>query len=821
MKPYHLQRAILPLVALALLLLNSLLPFPSAAQAASSLDANARQQIIEAALRALNDNYVFPEIAQQMEQDIRARWQRKEYDGITDGAVFAATLTEHLRAICHDKHLRVTFSTAALPKRNNPRLPMPEEIATQRAAAAARNFGFEKVVRLGGNIGYIDVRAFVPAELGSETAAAALNFLANTDALIFDLRQNGGGNPAMVALLSSYLFDKPTHLNDIYSRPQNRTEEFWTRAEVVGKRYGERRPVYVLTSNRTFSAGEEFTYNLKNLKRATIIGETTGGGAHPVNFYPLNDHFSIGVPIARAINPITKTNWEGVGVKPDVEVPAAQALKTAHLAALKQVLAKTNDARRAQELQAVIETVQREMDETKPVAVQTAAPAQPPQPPAAGESTTALPNTPAGKALDAFLKALNSGNLDALKRFHQERGGNPENAQQDFGLYQQSGGLKLHSVTRSTDYEIEVLVQAKKDGHWLNFGIGVESQAPHPIADIRIRPTSAPSAAPAPTAPAPKVKNEAELLKGLSTLLDEQSAADNFSGVALVAKAGQPIFQKAVGLANKAYKVPNQLDTKFNLGSVNKIFTRIAILQLAEQGKLTLDDTLGKHLPDYPNKQAAEKVTIKHLLDMRSGIGDIFGPKFDATPKDRLRAIKDYLPLFADQPLLFEPGSSSRYSNGGYIVLGAIIERITGQSYYDYVREHIFKPAGMNNTDSYEEDAGVPNLATGYRRNERGQRVSNIYTKPARGSSAGGGYSTAEDLLKFSLALQAGKLLSASNTKRLVGGGLGIAGGAPGIAAALEIDPASGYTIVVLSNYDQPSATGLSKQIRQRVADIK
>jgi CubicO group peptidase (beta-lactamase class C family) len=266
--------------------------------------------------------------------------------------------------------------------------------------------------------------------------------------------------------------------------------------------------------------------------------------------------------------------------------------------------------------------------------------------------------------------------------------------------------------------------------------------------------------------------------------------------------------------------MPNRLDTKFNLGSINKIFTQIAIQQLVEQSKLSLDDTLGKHLPDYPNKQAAEKVTIKHLLNMQSGIGDFFGPKYEATPKNRIRSIKDYLPLFADQPLLFEPGSDRRYSNGGYVVLGAIIERITGQSYYDYVREHIFKPAGMNDTDSYEVEAVVPNLATGYIRNESGARISNVYTKPARGSSAGGGYSTAEDLLKFSLALQVGKLLQANNANRMLGGGLGVAGGAPGIAAELEIDRASGYTIIVLSNYDQPSAADLSKQIRQWITEI-
>src|SRR5262249_6211068 len=159
----------------------------------------------------------------------------------------------------------------------------------------------------------------------------------------------------------------------------------------------------------------------------------------------------------------------------------------------------------------------------------------------------------------------------------------------------------------------------------------------------------------------------------------------------------------------------------------------IAITQLAEQGKLSFEDTLGRHLPDYPNQDAAAKVRIKHLLEMQSGIGDFFGPKFDATPKKRIRSINDYLPLFADQQVKFEPGSGHAYSNGGYVVLGAIIEKITGQSYYDYVRDHIFKPAGMENSDYYEVDTPTANLATGYHRGASGPRVSNVYTLPARG----------------------------------------------------------------------------------------
>ncbi len=343
-----------------------------------------------------------------------------------------------------------------------------------------------------------------------------------------------------------------------------------------------------------------------------------------------------------------------------------------------------------------------------------------------------------------------------------------------------------------------------------------------------------------PAAPAKKM-SESELAKELDTMLDRRLADDSFSGAVLIAKDGSPVYQRALGLANRQDKTPNRIDTKFNLGSINKIFTHLAIGQLIEAGKISLDDTIGKHLPDYPNRQAAEKVTIEHLIKMQSGIGDFFGQKYEAMPKNRLRTINDYLALFADQPLLFEPGSSRRYSNGGYIVLGAIIEKVTGQTYYDYVREHLFRPAEMSETDSYEADAIVPNLATGYtRRSDQGAvLVSNIYTRPARGSSAGGGYSTVDDLLRFSLALTRNKFLSPEFTRWVMGGekptrnsgtgkpassqpsrgrgGIGWAGGAPGINAALELDLDRGYTVIVLSNLDPPSAENVAEQIMKSI----
>jgi CubicO group peptidase (beta-lactamase class C family) len=803
------------------------------AQANATIDAATRDEVIEGALKALNLDYVFPETAAKMEQAIRERMRRKEYEGVNSAAAFASTLTAHLQEVSKDKHLRVIYNDGSRPMFGGG--PDPAERERARAFAAKRNFGFEKVERLAGNIGYLDLRGFEDPSLALDTAAAAMNFLANTDAMIVDLRQNGGGNPETVAFICSYLFDKRTHLNDLYERRADKTQEFWTRENVPGKRYGDK-PVYILTSRRTFSAAEEFTYNLKNLKRATVIGETTGGGAHPVNARPLGKQFLITVPFARAINPITKTNWEGVGVKPDVETSAESALKVAHLAALKATLPNTTDQTLAGQLKSLIENLQKEVgDIAIPAAPKTtaqsisnsASQSATTKETAAGadvNESVKLPDTAAGKSLGEFIKAFNSGDLETMKRFHREHGGNEENAQQDLGFFQQTGGLRIQSVSRSDQFEIEVLTQARNGDRWQSFAIGVDPNAPHGIVEIRVRPAAAPTEkirdSGNSTTPGKEKVNDAGLVEKLNALIDNRVKDDSFSGVVMVARNNKPFFQRAVGLANKSAALPNRIDTKFNLGSINKIFTRVAITQLIEQGKLSFEDTIGKHLPEYPNKDAAAKVTIKQLLEMQSGIGDFFGPKFEATPKSRIRSINDYLPLFADQPLKFEPGTSRAYSNGGYIVLGAIIEKVTGQSYYDYVRERIFQPAGMNNTDAYESDANIPNLAEGYLNKEKGERASNIDTRPARGSSAGGGYSTVEDLLKFTIALQNNKLLSPENSRR-IGGGLGIAGGAPGINAALEFNSHSGYTIIVLSNYGPPSAESVSEEIRRWVESMR
>ncbi|MFL5608499.1 MAG: S41 family peptidase [Gemmatimonadaceae bacterium] len=306
---------------------------PNMPVASVQIEAAARRRVVERAAALLDSFYVFPDVARRMGDSARAHLARGDYDAYDSGLAFARHLTDDLAAVSHDKHLAVRFVARGLPPQRPdtgaPRGPTADETATARRELEESNCDFQKVERLEGNIGYLKFDAFNNADLCAPTVAAAMTFLAGTRALIVDLRENGGGQPKMVALVSSYLFDKRTHLNDLWTRQTNSTEEFWTRDTVSGRRFGGEKPVYVLTSARTFSGAEEFTYNLKSLKRATIVGETTGGGAHPVRGRRIDEHFMIGVPFARAINPITHTNWEGVGVEPDTKVPAGKALETA------------------------------------------------------------------------------------------------------------------------------------------------------------------------------------------------------------------------------------------------------------------------------------------------------------------------------------------------------------------------------------------------------------------------------------------------------------------------------------------------------------
>jgi hypothetical protein len=303
--------------------------------------------VIDQALKLLDEEYVFPDLAAKMNRAIRKRQADQAYARITTGQELAQQLTKDLQAVSNDKHLRILCSTEPLPKPpapgREPQEPTPQMKDEMRQMGRWRNGEYREVKRLSGNVGYLALDGFVDVASAAEPAAAAMNFLADTDALIIDLRHNGGGDPHGVALLCSYFFDgKPVHINSLYSRKENKTEDFRTLKEVAGKRYLGK-DVYVLTGPRTFSGAEEFAYDLQTQKRAVTVGETTGGGAHPGGLVPLGEHFAMFVPTGRAINPITKTDWEGTGVKPDVPVAADGALEKAHELAIEKLLKNAPD----------------------------------------------------------------------------------------------------------------------------------------------------------------------------------------------------------------------------------------------------------------------------------------------------------------------------------------------------------------------------------------------------------------------------------------------------------------------------------------------
>jgi hypothetical protein len=299
---------------------------------AAPLDAPAKATAIDAIAEALTAYYVFPETGEKMADMLRKNAAAGAYAGISTDAAFARKLTDDLRDICHDKHLAVRPGPVRAHGGEDEAMT-----AEQLQGLRRENFAFRRTEILPGNIGYVKFDGFVGVKEAEPTAAAAMNFVANCDALIFDLRENGGGSPEMINFICGYLFDSPTLLNRFYNRPTDDTTESYSRADVPGARYGQDKPVYVLTSHSTFSGAEEFCYDLQNLKRGTVVGEVTGGGAHPVSPRPAGPRFSVFVPYARAINPVTETNWEGKGIQPDIAVAADEALEAAVKAAREHV----------------------------------------------------------------------------------------------------------------------------------------------------------------------------------------------------------------------------------------------------------------------------------------------------------------------------------------------------------------------------------------------------------------------------------------------------------------------------------------------------
>ena len=430
----------------------------------------------------------------------------------------------------------------------------------------------------------------------------------------------------------------------------------------------------------------------------------------------------------------------------------------------------------------------------------------------------------AAQQCQAWLHVFNAGDRAKLLEFVTKyRPDTVAHVDDELGFRARVGGFDLKKVEESTPTHFAAVMQERASEQFARMDCEIDAKPPHIITKLDLHPMPRPEEFAIPRLLQP------EAIAAFRSYLDKSAASGTFSGAALLAQNGKPLLAQAYGMADREKKIPNRLSTQFRIGSMNKMFTAVSILQLAQAGKLQLTDPLAKFLPDYANKDLASKVTLHHLLTHTGGTGDIFGPKFDEHRLD-LRTLEDYVNLYQSRPLKFEPGAQWDYSNYGFLLLGVVIEKVSGQSYYDYVREHVFQPAGMNSTDSLPENEVVPLRSVGYMQPDPNSPLTpNTGTLPFRGTSAGGGYSTVEDLLRFANALTSHKLLDAEHTTLLTTGkadtpngtkyaygfmdstqaGLhcfGHGGGAPGMNGDLRICTASGFVIAVLSNLDPPAA---------------
>lgn len=448
-------------------------------------------------------------------------------------------------------------------------------------------------------------------------------------------------------------------------------------------------------------------------------------------------------------------------------------------------------------------------------------------PPATARQAQKLPPD-ALKRVEEFVRLINTGDRKAA-RVYVEQNFTPASLQRVpvaqrldtiSRMQDETRGMELHSVREPQPQEASALYRNKLTGDWGELVFIFEKDAPHRIERFGPRRVTAPEGA---AAPARKLTAE-EAARELDAYVKRLAEADVFSGAVLLAHEGKVIFAKAYGEANKDFRAPNRLDTKFNLGSMNKMFTAVAVAQLAEQGKLSFDDPLAKFVPEFPDKESAQKIKIKHLLTHTSGLGSYFNREFWQASRDRFRTVDEFMELAKGETLQFEPGTKTAYSNTGFLVLGKVVEKASGQNYFDYVREHIYKRAGMTGSDSFDLDRVNPNLAVGYQKEYTDAGVTfrnNVFAHVIRGGPAGGGYSTAEDLLRFDQALRSGRLVGADYVKQLLapkpelsspgyGYGFGVdpaaqiaghSGGFFGIHSNLDMFLGSGHTAVVLSNY--------------------
>ena len=448
------------------------------------------------------------------------------------------------------------------------------------------------------------------------------------------------------------------------------------------------------------------------------------------------------------------------------------------------------------------------------------------------QTPPALPDTPVGRETRAYLEAFNTGDAAKADTFiKQHYPASPRDAEEFAAFRNQVGGFSLVQVETATDTQLTALLR-ERFGDYARLEVEVEAAAPHHIKTLRLRPEPKPPG----VAPPPHLDDAAlaQAIKAQLALL-----GDDFSGAVLVSRKGQMVFSTAQGLADRARGTPNTVQTRFRVGSMDKMFTGVAILQLAQAGKVDLQAPLGTYLKNYPNADFAKTVTLHQLLTHTGGAGDIFEPEYDAK-RLQLRTLQDYVDLFGQRPPEFEPGAKFEYANYGFILLGRVIEVVSGQTYYDYVRDHVFAPAGMASTGFEPETTAVPGRAVAYLKGSAS--ITPADDLPWRGTSAGGGYSTVEDFNRFATALYDGRLLDAEHRRQLLQGrvemqpgvkygyGFGVHvdarpvmvghnGAAGGMSGELRIIGEDEVVIVVLSNVTPPQQSGrVTKFISDRLS---
>jgi len=470
---------------------------------------------------------------------------------------------------------------------------------------------------------------------------------------------------------------------------------------------------------------------------------------------------------------------------------------------------------------------------------------QPPAP--AFKDTTALPEGPMGSRIRSFIEVLNAGSVDRIKRFVGEECSGNFRAEVPIdvhistllGLLRETGGVDFYSIRTFTPERPEVTVVIVKDRvleSWrgLSFrfgeapkflvnGLGINTARP-PVGIVELPLT------------------EKEAVGEIRALLAKVKAKDWYSGTVLVAKGADVLLTDFAGEASKAFHVLNNIDTKFNLGSMNKMFTSVAIARLVESGKLSFDDPIGKWVDEtWLPKDVTGKITVRHLITHTSGLGSYFNDAYQKSSRALFRKLDDYKPLIKDDKPAFTPGERFQYSNTGMFLLGVVIEKVTGEDYFEHIRKAVYGPAGMTSSDCYEMDYPVENLAIGYSPDLTSpyKWQNNLYKHVLKGGPAGGGFSTVKDLHRFAQALLAGKLVSPKMRELMWtdfkgasygygfqvvrgqgGKAVGHSGGFPGINSRLDIYVDSGYIVAAMCNYDN-GASPLADKIGTILARVK